>query len=139
MECYKHPPALYMNRNCTEEALDDLLREPGLRRALVVTDKAMVALGFAGANVTTPHKLAVAKLVETGAQSVNTLVVGDRRVLGFSTDAAILSGLETRRPAILGDGGSATAFATTSVRSSGRVVTRRRRSSSATRDSTRTT
>ena len=71
----------------------------------------LVALGFAGANVTTPHKLAVAKLVETRAQSVNTLVVRDGRVLGFSTDAAILSGLKTRRPAILGDGGSATAFA----------------------------
>src|SRR5207247_450515 len=34
----------------------------------------LVALGFAGANVTTPHKVAVAKLVVAGVPSVNTLV-----------------------------------------------------------------
>jgi shikimate dehydrogenase len=73
--------------------------------------RGLVALGFAGANVTTPHKLAVAKLVETDAPSVNTLVFRDGKVLGSSTDAAILEGLEFRRAAILGDGGSATAFA----------------------------
>jgi shikimate dehydrogenase len=42
---------------------------------------------------------------------VNTLVVRDGSVLGYSTDTAILSGLEFTRAAILGDGGSATAFA----------------------------
>jgi shikimate dehydrogenase len=73
--------------------------------------RGLVALGLAGANVTTPHKLAAARLVETEAESVNTLVVRDGRVYGSTTDAAVLAGLEFNRPAILGDGGSATAFA----------------------------
>ena len=73
--------------------------------------RGLVALGFAGANVTTPHKLAAAQLVDTRLQSVNTLVVRDGRVTGASTDAAVLDGLAFERPAILGDGGSATAFA----------------------------
>jgi shikimate dehydrogenase len=74
----------------------------------------LVALGFAGANVTTPHKLAVAKLVDTDQQSVNTLVVRDGRVVGVSTDAVILGELEFRRAAIVGDGGAAVAFAAAS-------------------------
>jgi len=78
-----------------------------LERAL----RGLVALGFAGANVTTPHKLAAAKFVETEASSVNTLVVRDGRLYGFTTDAAILAGVEFDRAAILGDGGSAAAFA----------------------------
>jgi shikimate dehydrogenase len=73
--------------------------------------RGLAALGFVGANVTTPHKLAVAQLVETDAPSVNTLLVQDDRVLGFTTDAAVLEGLDPERPAILGDGGSAIAFA----------------------------
>jgi shikimate dehydrogenase len=73
--------------------------------------RGLVALGFAGANVTTPHKVAAARLVETDAPSVNTLVVHDGRVVGSSTDAAILDGLEFTRAAIIGAGGSATAFA----------------------------
>jgi len=73
--------------------------------------RGLVALRFAGANVTTPHKLAVAKLVETDAPSVNTLVVREGRAYGLTTDAAILGGLDFERAAILGDGGSATAFA----------------------------
>ena len=73
--------------------------------------RGIVAFGFAGANVTTPHKLAVAKLVETNEPSVNTLVVRDGRVLGYSTDAAVLVELEFQRAAILGDGGAAVAFA----------------------------
>ena len=64
------------------------------------------ALGFAGANVTTPHKLAVAKLVGSPHPSVNTLVGSE----AYSTDTAILDGLEFERPAILGDGGAAVAF-----------------------------
>jgi shikimate dehydrogenase len=71
----------------------------------------LVALGFVGANVTSPHKLAVAKLVDTDEPSVNTLVVRDGKVYGCSTDAAILDTLEFGRAAILGDGGAATAFA----------------------------
>jgi len=73
--------------------------------------RGLIALGFAGANVTTPHKLTVAKLVETDQQSVNTLVVRDGRVFGYSTDAAILAGLEFQQAAIIGGGGAAAAFA----------------------------
>jgi shikimate dehydrogenase len=73
--------------------------------------RGLPALGFVGANVTTPHKLAVAALCETDAPSVNTLVVRDGEVDGVSTDAAILAGLAADRPVILGDGGAATAFA----------------------------
>jgi shikimate dehydrogenase len=71
----------------------------------------LVALGFAGANVTTPHKLEVAQLVRADVPSVNTLVVRDGRLHGLSTDAAILDELEFERAAILGDGGAAVAFA----------------------------
>jgi shikimate dehydrogenase len=73
--------------------------------------RGLPSLGFAGANVTTPHKLAVAELVETGAASVNTLVVRDGTLLGYSTDAAILRQLNFERAAILGGGGAAVAFA----------------------------
>ena len=68
------------------------------------------ALGFAGANVTAPHKLAAAAHCETELGSVNTLVVRGGRVDGLSTDAAILAGLEAERPVLLGDGGAAGAF-----------------------------
>jgi len=73
--------------------------------------RGLVALGFAGANVTAPHKLAVARLCETDAPSVNTLVVRDGRVQGVSTDAAVLEGLPQEAPVLIGDGGVATAFA----------------------------
>ncbi len=66
--------------------------------------------GFAGANVTTPHKLAVLDFCETDQPSVNTLIVREGRIEGHSTDAAVLDGLPAERPVILGDGGSATAF-----------------------------
>ena len=72
--------------------------------------RGLAALGFAGANVTTPHKLAVAAMCETDAPSVNTLVVRDGVVEGRSTDAAILSGLQAERAVVLGDGGAAIAF-----------------------------
>jgi shikimate dehydrogenase len=88
----------YVPLRVSAEALEDAIR-------------GLVALGFAGANVTTPHKLAVAKLVDTELPSVNTLVVRDDRVFGYSTDAAVLGELEFQRGAILGDGGAATAFA----------------------------
>ena len=70
----------------------------------------LAAAGFAGANVTTPHKLAAAALVQTRAPSVNTLVFGEGPIRGFSTDAAILDGLTAESPVILGDGGAAAAF-----------------------------
>lgn len=73
--------------------------------------RGLVALGFAGANVTTPHKLEVAQLVGAEVESVNTLVVRDGRLHGTSTDAAVLGGLEHSHSAILGDGGAASSFA----------------------------
>lgn len=83
---------------------------PTPRERLADAVAGLAALGFAGANVTAPHKLAVAQLCETEAPSVNTLVVRDGRVEGWSTDAAILAGLAAERPVVLGDGGAATAF-----------------------------
>jgi shikimate dehydrogenase len=54
----------------------------------------LVALGFAGANVTVPHKLAAAALCdEAEGDSVNTLVVREGRVLGFNTDRENLAGV----------------------------------------------
>ena len=72
--------------------------------------RGLVALGFAGANVTTPHKRAVTAYCEADVPSVNTLVVRDGGVEGQSTDTAILSGLSFRHPAVIGDGGTAAAF-----------------------------
>jgi shikimate dehydrogenase len=75
--------------------------------------RGLAAAGFAGANVTAPHKLAVAALddVDSDLASVNTLRFRDGRIEGHSTDAAVLKGLATRRPVVIGDGGSAQAFA----------------------------
>jgi shikimate dehydrogenase len=72
--------------------------------------RGLAALGFAGANVTTPHKQAVTAFCETEFPSVNTLVVREGRVEGRTTDAAILSGLPQERPVVIGDGGVAAAF-----------------------------
>ena len=72
--------------------------------------RGLAALGFVGANVTSPHKLAVAALCETDAPSVNTLVVRDGRIEGWTTDVAVLAGLPSESPVIVGDGGAATAF-----------------------------
>jgi len=74
--------------------------------------RGLVALGFAGANVTAPHKAEAARLTDTELDSVNTLIVRDGRVEGHSTDTAILDGLSAERPAILGTGGAASAFRT---------------------------
>lgn len=69
--------------------------------------RGLAALGFAGANVTAPHKAAVAKLIGSELPSVNTLVGME----GFSTDTAILEQVTTcYKPVILGDGGAAAAF-----------------------------
>jgi shikimate dehydrogenase len=68
--------------------------------------RGLAALGFAGANVTAPHKAAVAQILGSELPSVNTLVGTE----AYSTDAAILDGLEFERPAIIGDGGAAAAF-----------------------------
>ena len=88
----------YLPLGVTAERLEDAVR-------------GLVALGFAGANVTTPHKRAVAQLLGADVPSVNTLVVTAAGVRATSTDAAILDELEFERAAILGDGGAADAFA----------------------------
>jgi shikimate dehydrogenase len=72
--------------------------------------RGLAAMGFAGANVTTPHKTAVRAFCETDEPSVNTLVVREGRVEGWSTDAAILDGLPHRSPVVIGGGGVAIAF-----------------------------
>jgi shikimate dehydrogenase len=74
--------------------------------------RGLAALGFAGANVTIPHKLAVAALrfVETELESVNTLVFRASRIEGHSTDTAVLENGRWERPVVIGDGGSARAF-----------------------------
>jgi shikimate dehydrogenase len=63
-----------------------------------------------GANVTAPYKLEVARLLGSEHRSVNTLVVRHDEVEAYSTDAAILEGLELERSAIIGEGGAAAAF-----------------------------
>jgi shikimate dehydrogenase len=73
--------------------------------------RGLVELGFAGANVTAPHKQEVARLVGAELPSVNTLVVREGRLESFSTDAAILDGLAPERAVIIGSGGAAAAFA----------------------------
>jgi shikimate dehydrogenase len=76
----------------------------------------LVALGFAGANVTTPHKTSVIpfchELDESAerAGSVNTLVIRDGRVVGASTDAEALDEVEARSAAVLGAGGASAAW-----------------------------
>ena len=72
--------------------------------------RGLVALGFAGANVTAPHKAAAARAAGSELDSVNVLVVRDGQVEAHSTDTAILYGLAAERPTIVGAGGSATAF-----------------------------
>jgi shikimate dehydrogenase len=82
--------------------------------------RGLVATGFAGANVTIPHKQAVIELcdeldeVATRAGSVNTLVLRDGRVHGSSTDGlAVTTQIEAqgRRALVLGTGGAAKAVA----------------------------
>jgi shikimate dehydrogenase len=72
--------------------------------------RGLVALGFAGANVTIPHKeAAVALCDEAEGDSVNTLVIRDARVLGFNTDKEIVAGISAERVCLIGAGGAAKA------------------------------
>jgi shikimate dehydrogenase len=79
------------------------------------------ALGFAGANVTTPYKTAILSYcdelddVAERAGSVNTLVVRDGRLHGSSTDGqAVVEAVEAAGASVLvlGAGGAAQAVAT---------------------------
>jgi shikimate dehydrogenase len=73
---------------------------------------ALRELGFAGANVTIPHKQAVvAACDEAEGDAVNTLVFRDGRVLGFNTDKEILAGIHAERACVIGAGGAARTLA----------------------------
>ena len=73
--------------------------------------RGLVALGFAGANVTAPHKEAVVRLCdETEDEAVNTLVIRDGRILGSNTDREIVAGLSATRVCLIGAGGAAKAL-----------------------------
>jgi shikimate dehydrogenase len=94
---------------------------PVRRERLEEAVSGLEALGFAGANVTIPHKTAVVAFcneldeVAARAGSVNTVVVRDGRVLGSSTDGPAVAGLveaEGARVLVLGAGGGAQAVAT---------------------------
>ncbi len=98
--------------------------------------RGLVAVGFAGANVTIPHKQAVIGLcdevddVAARAGSVNTLVIRDDRVLGSSTDGlAVTSQIEPagRRALVLGTGGASKAVAAALEDAGAEVVVRGRR------------
>ena len=113
----------YVALDVAPEDLEDALR-------------GLVALGFAGANVTIPHKRAVAELCDeldraaTRAVSVNTLVFRDGRILGSSTDGlAVVEAVEARgaRALVLGGGGAghAVAAALADAGAGVRVATRR--------------
>ncbi len=78
---------------------------------LVEAVRGLTALGFAGANVTIPHKQAVAAHCdEAEGSSVNALVFRDGRILGFNTDKEIVAGIEAERVCLIGAGGAAEAL-----------------------------
>ena len=73
---------------------------------------ALRTLGFAGANVTIPHKRGAAAICdEADGDAVNTLVFRDGRMLGFNTDKEVLAGIRARRACVIGAGGAARALA----------------------------
>lgn len=73
--------------------------------------RGLAALGFAGANVTVPHKRAAARLCsEAEGDAVNTLVLEAGRVLGYNTDREILRGIRAERTCLIGAGGAAVAI-----------------------------
>ena len=73
---------------------------------------ALKTLGFAGANVTIPHKQAVVDACdEADGDAVNTLVFRGGRVLGCNTDKEILHGIEASRACVIGAGGAARTLA----------------------------
>lgn len=82
--------------------------------------RGIAAAGFAGANVTIPHKQAVLALcdeldpIAERAGSVNTLVFRDGRILGSSTDGAAVTdqiAAQGCRALVLGTGGASKAVA----------------------------
>jgi shikimate dehydrogenase len=74
--------------------------------------RGLVAAGFAGANVTIPHKPAAAKLCdETDGDAVNTLVFGDGRIVGSNTDKEIVAPIASTCVCLIGAGGAAATIA----------------------------
>jgi shikimate dehydrogenase len=72
----------------------------------------LVERGFAGANVTIPHKVAVvAACDEADGDAVNTLILRDGRVVGVNTDKEILAGIAAVRACLIGAGGAAQTLA----------------------------
>jgi shikimate dehydrogenase len=72
---------------------------------------ALRTLGFAGANVTIPHKQAVVEACDDAdVDAVNTLVFRDGRVIGSNTDKEIVAGIDARRACLIGAGGAAAAL-----------------------------
>jgi shikimate dehydrogenase len=70
--------------------------------------RGLVAGGFAGANVTIPHKRAAALLCdEADGDAVNTLVFTDGRIHGFNTDREIVAAIDAKRVCLIGAGGAA--------------------------------
>ena len=97
--------------------------------------RGLAAAGFAGANVTIPHKRATVALCDEvdaeaeRAGSVNTLVVRDGRLLGSSTDGeAVVSAVDAagRRALVLGGGGAAQAVVAALQDAGAEVVVARR-------------
>ena len=98
--------------------------------------RGLQAMGFAGANVTIPHKQAVIPLcdeldeIARAAGSVNTLVFDGDRVLGSSTDGdavALQVDSRGRRALVLGAGGSALAVVEALERAGAEVTMASRR------------
>ena len=98
--------------------------------------RGLVATGFAGANVTMPHKEAVIALcdevddIAARAGSVNTLVIDGGRVVGSSTDGlAVTEQIEPKglRALVLGTGGASKAAAAALEAAGAEVVVRGRR------------
>jgi len=88
----------YLALDVTPEGLDSAVR-------------GLAAAGFAGANVTIPHKRAAALLCdEADGDSVNTLVFAGARILGFNTDKEIVAGIDSSRVCLIGAGGAAAAL-----------------------------
>jgi shikimate dehydrogenase len=78
----------------------------------VAAVNALRELGFAGANVTIPHKQAVVSACdEAEGHAVNTLLFRDGRVIGVNTDREILAGVQARRACLIGAGGAALTLA----------------------------
>jgi shikimate dehydrogenase len=70
--------------------------------------RGLVAAGFAGANVTIPHKRVAASLCdEAEGDAVNTLIFTDGRIHGTNTDKEIVASIDSKRVCLIGDGGAA--------------------------------